>query len=300
MLLTGNWRVAPNFLNLNTHFPETELILNPDGSVYHLGLLPENIANTIIAVGDPARVATVSRYFQKIVFKKQKREFITHTGIFSGKPVTVISTGMGTDNVEIFMHELDALVNIDLGSRKPRARHRSLNIIRVGTSGSLQADVDTDTLLASQAALGLDTLMSFYQRGKHDFAALETALQQHLGLPFQPYFAACSPELLQRFGDGMAHGVTVTTPGFYAPQGRQLRYRVRFPRLLGQLGRFSLPSGRFTNFEMETAAYYALGQMLGHKTLSLNAILANRTTGQFSADPAAPVDKLVRHVLNLL
>jgi len=276
----------------------TDLILNKDGSVYHLNLLPENISTTIITVGDPGRVYKVSQYFDDIEFEMNKREFITHTGTFGGKRITVISTGIGTDNIDIFFNEIDALVNIDLKTREPKARKRKLKVIRIGTSGALQEDIKLDSHLVSDYAVGLDNLMSFYNLQMTDKEKkLSKELQLKTGLPLAPYVVQGSDELLETIGGGMTVGNTVTCPGFYAPQGRVLRLPTRFPKLLEDLNYFHSDDFWLTNFEMETAGYYALGRMLGHDVISVNAILANRITNKFSKNPDAAIDALIKTVL---
>lgn len=277
----------------------TDLILNKDGSVYHLNLLPENIANTIIAVGDPGRVYKVSQYFDDIEFEMNKREFITHTGKFGGKRITVISTGIGTDNIDIFFNEIDALVNIDLKTREPKIRKRKLKIIRIGTSGALQEDIKLDSFLVSDYAIGLDNLMSYYNLSMNEMERnLAKELQEKTGLPLMPYVVRGSDELLEAIGAGMTVGNTVTCPGFYAPQGRSLRLPMRFPKLLEDLNYFHSDGFWLTNFEMETAGYYALGKLLGHDVISVNAILANRMTNKFSKNPDATIDSLIKTVLD--
>ncbi len=282
-------------------FPASELILNPDGSVYHLNLKAENIADTIIAVGDPGRVHKVSKHFDSIEFEMACREFITHTGYYKGRRLTVMSTGMGTDNIEIFMNELDALVNIDLSRRVRKETITSLNIIRIGTSGSLQDGVPIGSHLVSRYGVGLDTLMTFYCLESSDFE-LDVAekLQQHLELPFTPYCVKGSEQLESQLAFDMIPGNTVTCPGFFAPQGRKLRFELRFPDFIDRLCRFHENEFWLTNFEMETAGYYALGNILGHKVLSLNAIIANRITNEFSTDPKKVVDDLIMKVLERL
>ncbi|MBL7850129.1 MAG: nucleoside phosphorylase [Cyclobacteriaceae bacterium] len=277
---------------------DTDLILNPDGSVYHLGLLPEQLADTILAVGDPGRVEEVSRYFSHIDSRTHKREFITHTGTFNGKRISVISTGIGPDNVEIFFHEVDALVNIDLARREPRPVPRSLNIIRVGTSGAMQADVPVGSLVISDFAAGLDNLMSFYDLPHAaDESAIAEALQRHTGLSFRPYVTQGSREWREKAGRGMLVGNTVTCPGFYAPQGRRVRTPIRYPDLLNDLGSFRHGDFRFTNFEMESSAYFAFGRLMGHHTASANAIIANRVRREFAKESHDVVDALIRRVL---
>jgi len=277
---------------------ETDLVLNPDGSVYHLSLLPKNISDTIITVGDPSRVYTVSQYFDEIEFEMNKREFITHVGKYKGKRITVISTGIGTDNIEIFFTELDALVNIDLKTREPKSRKKKLKIIRIGTSGALQEDIPLGTHLASDYAIGLDNLMNFYDLPMDD---LETGLahdiQKKTGLPFMPYVVRGSVSLREQIGADMMQGNTVTCPGFYAPQGRELRIPIRFPKLLEDLNYYHKGDFWLTNFEMETAGYYAMGRLLGHEVLSVNAIIANRIKNKFSKDPNKIVESLIKKVL---
>ncbi|WP_187262736.1 nucleoside phosphorylase [Pontibacter beigongshangensis] len=281
-----------------TAIPESELILNPNGSIYHLNLLPEQISDTIITVGDPDRVGAVSKYFDEIECHVAKREFITHTGYYKGKRITVISTGMGTDNIDILMNELDALVNIDFVTREANPEPISLKIVRVGTSGSLQETVPVGSLLASHYAVGLDTLMQFYPLEQNQTEQeLTRALQLALGIGFQPYCANGSLHLVTKIGYDMIPGNTLTCPGFYAPQGRALRGGLLNQQLLDLYQRFSLGDFRFTNFEMETAGYYSLGRLLGHEVLSLNAIVANRITEEFAKDADEVIDDLIVKVL---
>ncbi len=277
---------------------DTDLILNPNGSVFHLGLLPDQLADTILAVGDPDRVEQVSCNFDTIEFKNKKREFITHTGTLGGKRISVISTGIGPDNVEIFFQEVDALVNIDLQRKEPKAIRKSLNIVRVGTSGAMQKEIAVGSLVISDQAVGLDNLMQFYVFPQSELqAAASLALQQHTGLSFLPYIAQGSVSLREKIGRGMITGNTATCPGFYAPQGRQLRLPIRYPNLLRDLGTFRSTDFRLSNFEMETSTYFSLGQLMGHKAASANAIIANRVTGEFSKNSHEIVDSLIRHVL---
>ena len=265
---------------------ETDLILNPDGSVYHLNLLPKNISDTVIAVGDPGRVYMVSQYFDEVEFEMNKREFITHVGKYKGKRITVISTGIGPDNVEIFFNELDALVNIDLKTREPKTRKRKLKVIRIGTSGALQEDIPVGTHLLSDYAVGLDNLMNFYDLPMDDFeTGLAHDIQKKTGLPFMPYVVRGSETLRKQIENEMRIGNTVTCPGFYAPQGRELRLPIRFPQLLEDLNYYHKGDFWLTNFEMETSAYYAFGRLLGHEVLSANAIIANRIKNKFAKDP---------------
>lgn len=278
---------------------ETDLILNPDGSVYHLNLLPKHISETVIAVGDPSRVYMVSQHFDEVEFEMNKREFITHVGTYKGKRITVISTGIGTDNVEIVFTELDALVNIDLKTREPKPRKKKLKIIRIGTSGALQEDIPVGSHLVSDYAVGLDNLMSFYDLPMDDFEiGLAHDIQKKTGLPCMPYVVRGSETLRDQIGFDMVKGNTVTCPGFYAPQGRVLRLPIRYPTLLDDLNYYSKGEFWLTNFEMETSAYYALGRMMGHEVLSANAIITNRIKGKFSKDPHKIVESLVRKVLD--
>jgi len=279
---------------------ETDLILNPDGSVYHLNLLPKHISETIITVGDPSRVYKVSQYFDDIDFEMNKREFITHVGRYKGKKVTVISTGIGTDNVEIFLTELDALVNIDLKTREPKSRKKKLKIVRIGTSGALQEDIPLGSHLFSNYAVGLDNLMQFYALPMDDFEnKIAEDIQSKTSLPFKPYVVCCSETLKSQIGFDMISGNTVTTPGFYAPQGRIVRAQNKLPKLLDELNYYHNKSNDFwlTNFEMETAGYYAMARLLGHEVLSVNAIIANRIKDKFSKDPDKVIDSLIKKVL---
>lgn len=279
---------------------ETDLVLTPDGSVYHLNLQPKNISDTIIMVGDPGRVHSVSKYFDEIEFEMNQREFITHVGKYKGKRITVISTGIGTDNVEIVFTELDALVNIDLKNREPKTRKKKLKIIRIGTSGALQDDIPVGAHLVSDYGVGLDNLMTFYDFPMDDFeAGVAHDIQRKTGLPFMPYVVRGSESLRDQIAcDDMIKGNTVTCPGFYAPQGRVLRLPIRFPKLLEDLNYYHKGEFWLTNFEMETSAYYAFGKLMGHEVLSANAIIANRIKSKFSKDPHKIVDGLIKKVLD--
>lgn len=279
---------------------ETDLVLNPDGSVYHLNLLPKHISDIVIAVGDPGRVYSVSQHFDEIEFEMNKREFITHVGKYKGKRVTVISTGIGPDNVEIVFAELDALVNIDLKTREPKSRKKKLKIIRIGTSGALQEDIPVGSHLLTDYSVGLDNLIGFYDLAMDDFeAGLAHDIQRKTGLPFMPYVVRGSVSLLDQItGNEMIRGNTVTCPGFYAPQGRTLRIPIRFPKLLEDLNYYHKGDFWLTNFEMETSAYYAFGRLLGHEVLSANAIIANRIKNKFSKDPHKIVEGLIKKVLD--
>jgi uridine phosphorylase len=277
---------------------ETDLILNSDGSVYHLSLLPKNISDTIITVGDPSRVYMVSQFFDEVEFEMNKREFITHVGKFNNKRITVISTGIGTDNIEIFFNELDALVNIDLKTREPKPRKKKLKIVRIGTSGALQEDIPVGSHLVSDYAVGLDNLMNFYDLPMDDFeTGVAHDIQKKTGLPFMPYVVRGSESLRESIGNGMLVGNTVTCPGFYAPQGRELRLPIRFPKLLEDLNYYHKGEFWLTNFEMETSGYYALGRLLGHDVVSANAIIANRIKNKFSKNPNKVIESLIEKVL---
>lgn len=277
------------------------MIINPDGSIYHLNLKPEHLASSIITVGDPERVAAVSRHFDEIEVKISRREFVTHTGSYKGKRLSVMSTGMGTDNIEIFMNEVDALVNVDFQTRLPKEKHTSLNIVRVGTSGSMQAHIPAGALLASVYGIGLDTLMQFYPGSYSDLETkVGTVVQEALSLPFKPYCVQGSEVLLEKVGMGLIFGNTVTCPGFFAPQGRMVRVRPAIPDIIERLSRVQVHDFMLTNFEMETAGYYAMGRLLGHEVLSLNAIVANRITKEFAADPGEIVERLITHTLELI
>jgi len=277
---------------------ETDLILNPDGSVYHLNLLPKHISDTIITVGDPSRVYMVSQFFDEVEFEMNKREFITHVGKFNNKRITVISTGIGTDNIEIFFTELDALVNIDLKTREPKQRKRKLKIIRIGTSGALQEDIPVGSHLVSDYAVGLDNLMNFYDFTMDDFeAGVAHDLHRKTGLSFLPYVVRGSNLLREQIGFDMMQGNTVTCPGFYAPQARQLRLPLRFPKLQEDLNYYHKGEFWLSNFEMETSGYYAMARLLGHEALSVSAIVANRIKNKFSKNPNKIVESLIQKVL---
>lgn len=278
--------------------PESELIINPNGTVYHLNLLPEHISDTIITVGDPERVAKVSQYFDEIEIKVAKREFVTHTGYYKGKRLTVISTGMGTDNIDILMNELDALVNIDFQSREVNEEKIKLSIVRIGTSGSLQQEIPLGSHLASHTSIGLDSLMEFYplQQSEQE-TSITSKLQQELGIGFRPYCVNGSKKLLEKIAFDMVPGNTLTCPGFYAPQGRVLRGGLRNQSLLHTYQNFRHNDFMLTNFEMETAGYYSMGRILGHEMLSLNAIVANRITQKFAENAEQVIDDLIVKVL---
>ena len=283
---------------------ESELILNPDGSVYHIHLLPEQLAENVIVVGDQGRVETISNHFDKIECKVQNREFVTHTGTFKGKRFTVLSTGIGTDNIDIVLNELDALVNIDLATRTIKPKKSSLNIVRIGTSGALQADIPVDGFVASSHGMGLDGLLNYYAGlDLCDEPTIANAFMKHTnwpkGLPY-PYVVKASQKLLQLIGHDQIQGITATAPGFYGPQGRQLRLAPALPDLNEKLGSFSHENLRITNFEMETSALYGLGKLLGHECFTICAIVANRPARLYSRDYQKAINQLISLVLERL
>jgi uridine phosphorylase len=284
--------------------PESELFINARGAVYHLNLRPEELASTVITVGDPDRVAKVSQHFDTIEHRLQHREFVSHTGRVGKKRVTVVSTGIGTDNIDIVLNELDALVNIDFATRTIKKEFTPLTIIRVGTSGSLQRDIPADSFVASTHGLGIDNLLNFY---RHEASPDETELLQSFATQTQlhqrlaqPYLSGASATLLRHFTEGFHHGITVTCPGFYGPQGRVLRLGLSQPDLIDRLTTFSYGPHRISNFEMETAGIYGLGKLLGHHCLSLSAIVANRITKEFSKNGDATVARLIAETLRIV
>lgn len=283
---------------------DSELILNPDGSVYHINLKPENIANDIIFVGDQHRVEKITQHFESIEFTTQKREFKTQTGVYKGKRMTVMSTGIGPDNIDIVMNELDALVNIDLETKTIKNQLTSLNIVRIGTSGSLQANIPVDSFVMSQYGLGLDNMLRSYLIDEVSEKEIEDAFISQTNWDLRkgrPYVISCSKSLEKRIeSDKVFKGFTGTAGGFYGPQGRVLRLGIQDPELNNKMDSFNFNGTRMTNLEMETGAIYGLGKLLGHECLSMNAIIANRATGNFSADPYAVVDSLIEYTLNKL
>jgi uridine phosphorylase len=282
----------------------SELILNPDGSVYHLNLKPEHIAHDIIFVGDQNRVEKISNQFDTIEFSFQKREFKTHTGTLNGKRISVISTGIGPDNIDIVMNELDALVNIDLITRLPKTTSTSLNIVRIGTSGSLQADIPVDSFVMSKYGLGLDNMLRSYLVDEISNSKMEESFINYTNWDSRkgrPYVISCSEKLEQLIESDKIHkGITATAGGFYGPQGRVLRLDIQDKYLNSKMDTFQFEGYRITNLEMETAAIYGLSKLLGHNALSLNAIIANRATGTFSEDPYKAVDELIKYTLEKL
>jgi uridine phosphorylase len=284
--------------------PETELILNPNGSVYHLQLLPEHIAENIIIVGDQGRVSTVSNYFDTVDVKIQNREFVTHVGTYKGKKVMVLSSGIGTDNIDILINELDAAVNIDLETRTIKTEKTKLNIVRIGTSGALQADIPVDNYVVSTYGLGFDGLLNYYQDlpKVNDNELSEAFIKQtnwNKNLPY-PYAIKGSETLINKIGFDQIKGITATAPGFYGPQGRKLRLSPWVEDFNQQLTDFNYNGIRITNFEMETSALYGLGKLLGHETCTICAIIANRVAKKYSKDYHPAVENLIQLVLERL
>lgn len=280
----------------------SELILNPDGSIYHLNLKPEHISNDIIFVGDPDRVDKVTKHFDAIEFTTQKREFKTTTGTYKGKRISVISTGIGPDNIDIVLNELDALVNIDLTTRTIKDEHTSLNIVRIGTSGSLQKDVPVDCFLLSTHGLDTNGMLHSYNIDEIAHPELEDAFVAHTQWSPKksyPLIVANSKELEDKISSEIIHkGITATAGGFYGPQGRVLRLSIQDPELNGKIDSFEHKGNRITNLEMETSAIYGLSKLLGHHACSMNAIIANRALGEFSSDPKKTVEELILYTLN--
>lgn len=287
---------------MSTIIPESELVLNNDGSIYHLHLLPEELAETIILVGDQNRVAEVSKHFDKIEVKKSKREFITHTGYIGSKRISVVSTGIGTDNIDIVLNELDALANINLKTREVKAVPISLELIRIGTSGSLQNELNVDDTLISSYGLGLDSLMQFYDYEENDeISNMLNTIDEQLELLFvNPYLFKAPGELFSQFGKCFNSGITATCCGFYAPQGRMLRAEAKYEDLIKRLSNIEVNGLRVSNFEMETAAIYGMATLLGHQAVSVNAILANRINHTFSHNPDLVIENTIKKVLEII
>ena len=283
---------------------ESELILNPNGSVYHLNLKPENISTDIIFVGDQDRVDLITTHFESIEFTTQKREFKTTTGVYNGKRISVISTGIGPDNIDIVLNELDALVNIDLKTRTIKKNHTALNIIRIGTSGSLQADIPVDSFLMSTLGLDLNGMLLSYQIEDFSHSATEIAFINHTNWSpkkCQPVIVSNSKELEKKISsERIFKGMTATAGGFYGPQGRVLRLALQDAALNSKMDSFNYQGTRITNLEMETSAIYGLSKLLGHHACSMNAIIANRATGNFSKNPKKVVDDLILYTIDKL
>ena len=282
----------------------SELILNPDGSIYHLNLKPENVAQNIIFVGDQNRVPKVSEHFDSIEFETQKREFRTITGMYKGTRMSVISTGIGPDNIDIVINELDALFNIDLKTRTTKETHTPLNIVRIGTSGSLQSDIPVDSFVLAKFGLGFDGMLHSYDCEHILEADFEDAFIKHTNWnsrKARPYIVKNSTELEEKLAsDQVFIGVTATAVGFYGPQGRVLRLAIEDPELNSKIDCFEYEGVKITNLEMETSAIYGLSKLLGHHACSMNAIIANRANGTFSENPYKPVEELIIYTLNKL
>jgi len=283
----------------------TDLILNPDGSIYHLHLLPGDIADQIILVGDPGRVEQVSSHFDKIELKKSNREFVTHTGRYKGKRITAISTGIGTDNIDIVLNELDALLNVDLEKRIPRSEHRSLNLIRIGTSGALDAGIAPGEKIIGQVAGGFDGLYHFYKDpGNFNLENLAESFMDHTSWGkslAEPYFIKGSERLYSLLSDpGVVSGITLSTPGFYAPQQRSIRLSPFDLKLISKIETFSFEGMRINNFEMESSALYALSSLLGHQAITICVAIANRISLEFLEGYHESVDELISMVLDKL
>ena len=284
--------------------PESELILDKRGAIYHLGVRPEEIADTILLVGDPDRVKKVSKHFDRIEYELQHREFITHTGFIGSKRISVLSTGIGPDNIDIAVNELDALANIDFESRTIKPKLKSLNLVRLGTSGALQENIPVDSFVAGTHGLGFDNVMHFYvkQNTAIELELIE-AFKQHTGLTegnVLPYIFEGSQRLLDIFSDKYTKGITIGCPGFFGPQGRILRLELAYPGLIDKLTSFKYYSNYVSNFEMESSAIYGLGRLMGHQCVSLNVIVANRVAQKFSKDSNKAVEKLIEHSIAIL
>ena len=281
--------------------PPTELIITNEGRIYHLDLLPEDIGDNIILVGDQERVPTISKYFDRIELKRSKREFVTHTGLLNNKRVSVISTGIGCDNIDIVVNELDALVNIDFEKKVVKNDHQILNIIRIGTCGALQKEIAVDQFVLSTYGLGFDGLLAFYNPiYEDDEKALQKAFLQQIPWPNdanEPYFVRGSKILSKKIGKGMHHGITATANGFYGPQGRSLRLKTKLPDMNKSLNRFDYKNQKILNFEMETSALYGLSTMLGHHACTVCAVIGNRFSNTFSKDYKKAIENLVTTVL---
>lgn len=262
----------------------SELPEQSNGAIYHLNLHPEELADNVILVGDPGRVPMVSALFDTIEIKRQNRELFTHTGTYHGKRVSVLSTGMGTDNIDIVLNELDALANIELSTREIKKEHRTLNLVRIGTSGALQADIETGSFVAAAKGFGIDGVLQFYDHRNLSDEGLVKAFVEHTGwndrLPY-PYCTPCDPKLLNQLAHDMIQGITVSAPGFFGPQGRQVRAPLMYPELNRKIETFSYNGQTITNMEMECSAIYGLSNVLGHRALTICLIIANRVTGKF-------------------
>ena len=290
--------------NIINPIEESELIITDRGTVYHLDLAPEQLAATVITVGSCDRVKEVSKHFDKITHTAQHREFITHTGYIGSKHISVISTGIGSGNIDIVFNEIDALANIDFKTRTIKDKKVALSVIRMGTCGTLQKDIPVDSMIVSSHGIGIDNLLLFYQsKNTPEEMYILNEFQQHTNIGsknISPYITEASISLRKHFGPEYVHGITVTCPGFYGPQGRALRLPPAFPHLLDSLASFSCQGNSIANFEMETSAMYGMGKLLGHKCLSISAALANRATKAFSKNPDATIDKMIKHSLEII
>lgn len=280
--------------------PASELPLRSDGAVYHLNLHPEELADNVILVGDPGRVPVISGMLDTVEVRKQNREMITHTGTINGKRVSVISTGMGTDNIDIVLTELDALLNVDLTTRVVKENHRSLNLVRIGTSGALNPDIECGTFLASAFGLGIDGMLRYYDTCDLVREDLVEAFVRHTGwdnaLPY-PYCTPCSPLLMERIAHDMMRGITISAPGFFGPQGRKVRAKLKYPGLNSRIQTFEYQGNFVANMEMECSAVYGMGALLGHHPLTVCLIIANRVTGEFCDDYHDRMEQLCHTVL---
>ena len=286
---------------MNQPIPASQLVLNNEGAIYHLNLHPDQLADNVIMVGDPGRVDMIASFFDKIEVERQNRELDTRTGWFNGKRITVLSTGMGTDNLDIVMNELDALANIDLKTRMPKETHRSLNLIRIGTCGALQPDIEPGNTVATRYAIGLDGLLYFYEKHKEvNEIAIRDAFIKQMDYPKDlpmPYVVEGSKVLFDKLAKGYYQGITATAPGFYGPQGRTLRMHLSYPENNHKIEEFEYQSWRVCNFEMESSALYGLGKMMGHNCLTVCVAIANRVTEKFTTDYHPYVRKLVENTL---
>ncbi len=293
-----------NTLNMSNLIGGAELILNPDGSIYHLHLRAEDVADTVIVVGDVGRVKRISKHFDTLEVERQNRDFLTHTGRYRGRRITVLSTGIGADNIDIVVNELDAVVNIDLLHRTPKAEKKTLQIIRLGTSGGLQAGIPVDAFVVSEWGLGFDSLIHFYEAGKRvEDLPMSEAFIRYMRWPeslSRPYFVKGSETLMRLIGKDLYHGITATAPGFYGPQGRSLRLSPFDTAFIDKLTEFEYQGKRIVNFEMETSALFGLSRMLGHQAISVCVAVANRPKNEFSKDYQAAVDKLINLLLERL
>ena len=289
---------------MNQPIPASQLVLNNEGAIYHLNLHPDQLADNVIMVGDPGRVDMIASFFDKIDVERQNRELVTRTGWFNGKRITVLSTGMGTDNLDIVMNELDALANIDLKTRMPKETHRSLNLIRLGTCGALQPDIEPGNNVATRYAIGLDGLLYFYEKHKEvNEIAMRDAFIEQMDYPKdlpKPYVVEGSKALFDKLAEGYYQGVTATAPGFYGPQGRTLRMHLSYPENNHKIEHFDYQGWRVCNFEMESSALYGLGKMMGHNCLTICVAIANRVTEKFTTDYHPYVRKLVEATLERL